>query len=156
MITAVKVLRDLTERVSEKTQIDVTFQHGNTLTVVNYITKLRESRKVYPAIILFTENLTETNYSEYVEFSIPKIAICTTTVEDATERQRLESNFENIIFPVFRELEREIKRVHLGFDLVINRTDIPYFSENQLDNKFNQLVDGCLIRNLKIRVKKTC
>lgn len=156
MITAVKVFKGLTKKVSEKTKIDVTFQHGNTLTVVNYISKLRELKQVYPAIILFTEGLTEVNEVECYDFTIPKIAICTTTVLDATENQRLEKNFETIIFPIFKALEKEIKKVHIGFNLVINRTDIPYFSENQLENNFNQLVDGCLIRNLKIRIKKTC
>ena len=152
MITSVKVFKKLTNIVSEKLKKEITFQHGNTLTVVNYITNLRKENKVYPAIILFTENLTETKKEFYYEFVIPKIAICTTTVEDATEKQRLESNFEKIIFPIFEELSKELMKIHADYNLFINRVDIPYFSNDKNENKFNQLVDGCLIKNLNLKI----
>ena len=151
MITAEKFLREVTESISAKTGIDVTFQHGNTLTVVNYITKLINTNKVYPAIIMFTEGLTEVKHRYYYEFFIPKIAICTTTVKEATERQRLEKNFEMVIFPIFEAFEKELRAKNAGYNLVINRTDIPYFS-SQNQNQFYQLVDGCLIKNLRIKI----
>jgi len=152
MKTAIDIIRQAVENVSTTLGYEVSFVHGNTLTIVNYITRLRQEglNKVYPAICLFTEGYVENQESWFVEFTIPKIAICTVSIENATEKQRLESNFTNIIYPIFEELSKELKKIHLGYNLIINRTDIPYFAESEA-NTFNQLVDGCIIKNLKIK-----
>jgi len=152
MKTAIDILKEATEKVSKTLEMDITFQHGNTLTVVNYITNLQEKgvKKVYPAVIVFTEGMTEKREEYFIEFMIPKIAICTLTKLNATEKQRLESTFQNIIYPIFESLQNTLDKLHYGFNFVLTRTDIPYFTDEN-KNTFNQLVDGCIIKNLKMK-----
>ena len=152
MKTAVGVLKLAMEKVNKRTGMNISFEHGNTLTVVNRITELRsKGTGVYPAIILFTEGLVEMQHKYYLELKIPKIAICTMTKINATEAQRLEVTFKEIIYPIFESLQKELRRLHNGYKLVLNRTDIPYFNDGD-KNTFNQLVDGCIIKNLNIKV----
>ena len=152
MRTAIDILKEATERVSKQLKMDITFQHGNTLTVVNYITSLKDRMsKVYPAVIVFTEGMIEKRDDYFIDFTIPKVAICTLTKMNATEKQRLESTFKTIIYPIFESLQRELQRLDYSYDLVLNRTDIPYFEDTN-KHKFNQLVDGCVIKNLKMKV----
>lgn len=152
MITLVDILKNITKIVSEETGIELSFHHGNTLTVVNYITKLRQELRVFPAIILFTEGVYEIESIFYSEFYIPKIAICESTVDNATENQRLESNFKNIIYKIFKSFSNNLKEISLEPNLNIKRSDIPYFTTNKNENKFNQLVDGSIITDLRIQV----
>lgn len=152
MRTAIDILKEATERVSNSLNMDVTYQHGRTETIVNYITQLQSKKsKVYPAVIVFTEGMTEHKEENWLEFMIPKIAICTLTKINATEKQRLESTFTNIIYPVFESLEKELRNLHYGYNLVVNRTDMPYFADAN-KNTLNQLVDGCVIKNLSMKV----
>jgi len=159
MRTAIDILKEATEKVSKNLGMDITFQHGRHETVVNYIMNLqRVNDKVYPAVIVFTEGMIEKQDTYWVEFTIPKVAICTLTIENATEKQRLESNFKTIIYPIFESLQKELEKLHYGYDFVLTRTDIPYFTDInrnlQASNQhvFNQLVDGCAIKNLKMKV----
>jgi hypothetical protein len=155
MKTAIDILQTVTKKVSKKLNMKITFQHGHTLTVVNYITQLQKlNSNVYPAVIVFTEGIEEWR-NDFCEFKIPKIAICTLTKMDATEKQRLESNFQNNIYPIFEQLQKELQNIHYGYDLVLTRTDIPYFISSD-KNVFNQLVDGCIVKNLKMKVSIEC
>ena len=113
---------------------------------------LRDNWKEWDsAVIVFTEGMTEKQYGKYFEFMIPKIAIGTLTVLNATEKQRLETNFQKIIYPIFEELQKRLRRLHLGYDFALTRTDIPYFPEAK-KNTLNDLIDGCIIKNLKMKV----
>ena len=153
MKTAEKVLREVTDLVSNKLGINISFQHGNTQTVINHITEIVNHKEAFPSIVMFTEGLTESFDGNFYEFKIPKIAICTMTVSDATEKQRLESNFENIVYPIFKVFSDEIKKIHHGYKLIINRTDIAYTS-NSGKNEFYQLVDGCIIKDLRLKLRE--
>jgi len=155
MKNAIDILKQATELVEISLSKEIKFFHGNTITVVNYIQQLKAMKDVYPAIIVFTEGITERQNDYVIEFTIPKIAICTTTVENATEKQRLESNFANIIYPIFEAFQIELRKINSTYNLIINRTDIPFFIENSNKNTFYQLVDGCLIKNLSMKVEKT-
>ena len=153
MKTAIDILKTATEKVSAHLKRDVTFIHGNTNTVRNYITKLQSAGiVVYPAVIVFTEKMTEKRDRYYYEFTIPKISICTLTEINATEKQRLESNFQHIIYPIVERLQKELQKIHVGYNLVLNRTDIPYFTQEENKNTFHQFVDGCIIKNLTMKV----
>lgn len=153
MKTAIDILRDATDAVGKSLGKDIHFHHGNTVTVVNYVTELQKLKsKAYPAVIVFTEGMTEVQDEFWIDFTIPKVAICKTTKLNATEKQRLESNFKKIIYPVFESLKAELEKLHYGYNLVLNRTDIPYFPTPNNKQVFNQLVDGCLIKNLKMKV----
>jgi len=153
MITAIDILKNITKEVSNELFMKINFHHGHTLTVVNLITELKKSgKKAYPAVIVFTEGIIEKRDKYYFEFTIPKIAICTLTKLNASDEQRLESTFKDIIYPIFENLQKKLQIINVGYDLSLTRTDIPFFL--QLDNKntFNQLVDGCIIKNLKMKV----
>ena len=150
MRTAIDVLRDATGKVSTTFGKDILFHHGETESVVNYITKLQKAnKKAYPAVIMFTEGKFEIMRRYYLEFTIPKVAICTLTKLNATDDQRLESNFQEIIYPIFESLTAELKKLHYGYDFEPPRLDCLY--NNKMD-KFNQLVDGCFfkITNMKV------
>jgi len=159
MITAIDILKKATENVSQKLKRKIDFHHGHHLTITNHITELQEKgKKQFPAVIVFTERMTEKRDKYWIEFSIPKVAICTLTKLNATEKQRLESNFKTIIYPIFESFEKELQKLHYGYDFALNRTDIPYFvaesnkpkAENA--NTFNELVDGCIFPITKLKV----
>ena len=155
MKTAISVMKQATDVVANELNKEITFIHGNTISVVSQILKLRESskNKVYPIVIVFNERIIEIEKTLFLEFTIPKIVICTNTVDDASDDQRLQTTFKNIIHPIFQSLQKELKRLHYKFDPDIKRTDIPYYDdEGKNKNPLNDLVDGCLIRDLKMKV----
>lgn len=149
-----ELFQSVVDKVSESVGYNVRFIYGNTLSVVNEITLLRKRMEVYPAIILFQEGIIETNKQYYTEYDIPKVAIATTTKYDLTDMQRIKTTFANVIYPIFNAFENEIKKIDLDYNLELNRTDIPFFHENQNANTFNQLVDGCIVRRFVLKVER--
>lgn len=140
--------------VSEDVGFNVRFMYGNTISVVNEITLLRKRMEVFPVIILFQEGIVETEHRYFYEYDIPKMSIATTTKYDLTDIQRINSTFRNVIYPIFDSFQSHLKQVDLNYELLLNRTDIPFYHESQNTNTFNQLVDGCIIRRFALREEK--
>lgn len=162
MITAIDIMKKAVERVNVNLKNvlheDIKFHHGHTLTVSNYLTQLQSTgNKEFPAIIVFTENMTEKKDSLFIEFTIPKVVICTLTMPELTEKERLGSTFKKIIYPIFENLQKELEYIHFGYNLNINRVDVSYFKTEARDSKtknmFNDPVDGCIIKNLKMKIR---
>lgn len=162
MRTAVAILSECVRRADEalkakfrKTGVFLHFESGYTSTVVNAITTLSQgnAKQPYPLVAVFTEGLTETHHDGYLEFTVPKIAIVVPTTANKTEAQRIRDNFVPMLYPIFEELEKQLKRVHFGYDLFVSRKDIPYFTESgSKANTYNGLIDGIVITNLKMKV----
>lgn len=154
MTTTIDIMRDLTGRISEQIGYDVKFFFGSTTSVVNYIQRLNEGGEtaIYPAIVIFTEGLTENQSNYHIEFSILKMAIVCNTIYSLTEIERKELVFDKIVYPIFELFQKECKL--LNPETTINRIDIPFVNENKT-NTFVDLVDGCLIKNLSMKIEKT-
>lgn len=150
MTTAIDILEEVTARVSEELEYKVNFYAGTTQSIVNYIERLRVSMDIYPAIVVFREGMFEEQTVYGVRFSIPKIAICCYTDTELTEKERRAVKYDTIIYPVYDEFEKRLKL--LDYSAVIQRLDIPYVNENK-SNTFFDLVDGCIIKNLKMNVE---
>jgi len=154
MTTAIDIMRDLTDRITEAIGYEVKFFFGSTTSVVNYIQRLNNGGEtsIYPAIVIFTEGLSENQSNYHIEFTIPKMAIVCNTVNSLTETERKELTFSKMIYPIFELFQKECKT--LNPNTVVNRIDLPFVNENK-SNTFVDLVDGCLIKNLSIKVEKT-
>lgn len=150
MTTAIDILEEVTARVSEELEYKVKFYAGTTQSIVNYIERMRVNMDIYPAIVVFREGMFEEQTIYGVRFSIPKIAICCYTDLNLTEKERRAVKYDTIIYPVFEELEKQLKL--LDYSTVIQRIDIPFVNENR-SNTFYDLVDGCIIKNLKMNVE---
>lgn len=148
------LMQNVVSKVSEDVGFNVRFMYGSTLSVVNEITLLRRRMEVYPAIILFQEGIIETEHRYWYEYDIPKIAIATTTKYDLTDMQRINTTFQNVIYPIFDSFQSQLRKVDLNYELLLNRTDIPFYHETQNTNNFNQLVDGCIIRRFVLKEEK--
>lgn len=150
----VDLMDSIVKGVAKDVGFAVKFMYGNTLSVVNQITTIQKVKEVYPAIILFNEGLVITDRRYYTEVNVSKMAICTLTKYDMTDRQRLESTFAKTIYPCYDAFLRRLREVSLDYELIINRADIPYFYEGNNRNTFNQLVDGCVLRPFTLKVEK--
>lgn len=148
------LMQNVVSKVSEDVGFNVRFMYGSTLSVVNEITLLRRRMEVYPAIILFQEGIIETDKRYWYEYDIPKIAIATTTKYDLTDMQRINTTFQNVIYPIFDSFQKQLRIIDLNYELLLNRTDIPFYHETQNTNNFNQLVDGCIIRRFVLKEEK--
>lgn len=148
------LMQNVVSKVSEDVGFNVRFMYGSTLSVVNEITLLRRRMEVYPAIILFQEGIVETDKRYWYEYDIPKMAIATTTKYDLTDMQRINTTFQNVIYPIFNSFQKQLRLIDLNYELLLNRTDIPFYHENQNANTFNQLVDGCILRRFTIKEEK--
>lgn len=127
MNTAIDIMKLVVDKVNvnlhEVLHEDIKFHHGHTLTVSNYLTQLQSSgKKEFPAIIVFTENMTETINPLFIEFTIPKVVVCTLTMPELTEKERLGSTFKKIIYPIFDNLQKELEHIHYGYDLNVKRS----------------------------------
>ena len=147
-------MQNVVSKVSEDVGFNVRFMYGSTLSVVNEITLLRRRMEVYPAIILFQEGIVETDKRYWYEYDIPKMAIATTTKYDLTDMQRINTTFQNVIYPIFDSFQKQLRVIDLNYELLLNRTDIPFYHETQNTNNFNQLVDGCIIRRFVLKEEK--
>ena len=162
MRTAVGILSDCVNRADKalkarfnKSGVFLHFESGYTSTIVNAITTLSQSKssQPYPLVAVFTEGLIESHHDGLTEFTVPKIAIVVPTTSNKTEQQRIRDNFIPMLYPIFEELERQLQRVYFGYDLVVNRKDIPYFTESRSKaNTYNGLIDGIVIANLRMKV----
>lgn len=150
----IDLMQNVVSKVSEDVNFNVRFMYGSTLSVVNEITLLRRRMEVYPAIILFQEGIIETDHRYWREYDIPKMAIATTTKYDLTDMQRINTTFQNVIYPIFNSFQKQLRLIDLNYELLLNRTDIPFYHENQNANTFNQLVDGCILRRFTIKEEK--
>ncbi|MBO7713572.1 MAG: hypothetical protein J6S85_08375 [Methanobrevibacter sp.] len=148
------LMQNVVSKVSEDVGFNVRFMYGSTLSVVNEITLLRRRMEVYPAIILFQEGIVETDKRYWYEYDIPKMAIATTTKYDLTDMQRINTTFQNVIYPIFDSFQKQLRVIDLNYELLLNRTDIPFYHETQNTNNFNQLVDGCIIRRFVLKEEK--
>lgn len=148
------LMQNVVSKVSEDVCFNVRFMYGSTLSVVNEITLLRRRMEVYPAIILFQEGIVETDKRYWYEYDIPKMAIATTTKYDLTDMQRINTTFQNVIYPIFDSFQKQLRIIDLNYELLLNRTDIPFYHETQNTNNFNQLVDGCIIRRFVLKEEK--
>lgn len=148
------LMQNVVSKVSEDVGFNVRFMYGSTLSVVNEITLLRRRMEVYPAIILFQEGIIETDKRYWYEYDIPKMAIATTTKYDLTDMQRINTTFQNVIYPIFDSFQKQLRVIDLNYELLLNRTDIPFYHETQNTNNFNQLVDGCIIRRFVLKEEK--
>ena len=148
------LMQNVVSKVSEDVGFNVRFMYGSTLSVVNEITLLRRRMEVYPAIILFQEGIIETDKRYWYEYDIPKMAIATTTKYDLTDMQRINTTFQNVIYPIFDSFQKQLRIIDLNYELLLNRTDIPFYHETQNTNNFNQLVDGCIIRRFVLKEEK--
>lgn len=148
------LMQNVVLKVSEDVNFNVKFMYGSTLSVVNEITLLRRRMEVYPAIILFQEGIVETDKRYWYEYDIPKMAIATTTKYDLTDMQRINTTFQNVIYPIFDSFQKQLRVIDLNYELLLNRTDIPFYHETQNTNNFNQLVDGCIIRRFVLKEEK--
>lgn len=148
------LMQNVVSKVSEDVGFNVRFMYGSTLSVVNEITLLRRRMEVYPAIILFQDGIIETDKRYWYEYDIPKMAIATTTKYDLTDMQRINTTFQNVIYPIFDSFQKQLRVIDLNYELLLNRTDIPFYHETQNTNNFNQLVDGCIIRRFVLKEEK--
>ena len=150
MTTAIDIIEEATATVSEKLGYKVNFYAGTTQSVINYVERLKSNMDIYPAVIVFRDGMIEETTIYGVKFTIPKIAICCYTDLNLTEKERRAVKYDTIIYPVFEELEKQLKL--LDYSAVIQRIDIPFVNENRY-NTFYDLVDGCIIKNLKMNVE---
>lgn len=150
----IDMMQNVVSKVSEDVGFKVRFMYGSTLSVVNEITLLRRRMEVYPAIILFQEGIIEIEHRYWYEYDIPKMAIATTTKYDLTDMQRINTTFQNVIYPIFDSFQKQLRVIDLNYELLLNRTDIPFYHETQNTNNFNQLVDGCIIRRFVLKEEK--
>lgn len=146
MITAIDIIRDAVESVSERIGYDVQFFSGSTAGVEGYIQRLKINESaVYPAIIVFTEGITELQKLYSVQFTIPKIVICCRSMPNYTEKEKRELVYDAIIYPIFELFAEELDMLQYGVE--ITRSDIPTANE-----VLNDTVEGCFIRNLSMDV----
>lgn len=159
LVTAIDILRECTtkasERLKDKFAKPIHFESGYTSTIVNSLSQLVAGLDPYPIIAVFTENLIEV-YSKnntILEFTVPKITIAIRTIDGLTEHQRLETNFKKVLYPIFDEFCKQLKEVNFAYDLKINKFDIAYYTESSSRaNTFNDMLDGIVIKDLKMKV----
>lgn len=162
MKTAIDVLRSAVERCNDifnnrypDIAADFHFESGYTATIQKELDKLQESDEFlpYPLFAVFTEGMTEIQHQYYVEFSIPKISVAMQSVQDATERQRLDTNFKQRLYLIAEIFEDVLREIHFGYDLNITRHDVPFYTEtNSVSHKAHNILDGFVIQNLKMKV----
>lgn len=146
MTTAIDIIQQVTDNVSKRIGYDVQFFYGSTAGVEGYIQRLKiNESSVYPAIIVFTEGITELQKLYSVSFTIPKIVICCRSLPNYTEKEKKELVYDAIIYPIFELFAEELDLLQWGVE--VNRSDIPTANE-----VFNDTVDGCFIRNLSMNV----
>ena len=159
LISAIDILREVVNetdlKLRDKFEKYIHFESGYTSTIVNSLTQLMEGPDPYPIIAVFTEGLKE-SYSKnntVLEFTAPKITIAIRTIDGLTETQRLETSFKNVLYPIFVELCNQLRKVNFSYELQINKYDIPYYTEsNSRANTFNDMLDGIVIKDLKMKV----
>lgn len=144
-VTAVSIIKNCVDKI--KFQQEVNFFAGTTASVVNYIEKLKKHKDVFPAVVVFREGLFEEKTPYGFIATYPKIAIVAFTDIEMTDNERFVSRYNGIIYPIYEQLTKEILKIDVKAK--ISRTDIPYVVDNERLTFFD-LVDGCVIKNLKI------
>jgi len=162
MKTAIDIIRECVERTDlalrpsfSVQQPFIHFESGYTPTIVNSLTELcgSTSYEPYPLVAVFTEGMTEVQGTYDVSFRIPKMIIAVRSVENLTEAQRLEVSFQRVLYPIFNELERQLRSADFSYGLALERSDVPYYTETGGQaNTFNDMLDGIIVRNLSMRV----
>ena len=157
METAVNIIKQATKNTSMKlfnSEKAITFKSGYTSTIIAELTVLTNNgnKTPYPLIAMFTELVTEKTDGGLLEFNIPKIAICCRTIDGLSEAQRLEHNFKEILYPIFEEFQNQLQKIDLGYDLILQRSDVAYYTEsNSKSGKFNDMIDAIIVKNTKIK-----
>lgn len=167
MKTAIDILKECVEKTDLKLRSKkvfgnsyeapfIHFESGNTQTIVNSVSKIMvdPTKDPFPLIAVFTENLKE-SYSKnntILEFNVSKISIAIRSVADLTESQRIQTSFKNILHKIFEEFSKQLNKVNFGFDLKIEKIDIPTNTTNSKVNELNDTLDGIVIKDLKMRV----
>lgn len=167
MTTARDILQLATERtdkalrgVFSKEKAFISFNSGHSATIENETSlTLARSTKAnpFPMVAMFTEGVTESTSNGLLEFRVPKIAIVIRTKDNTSEVQKLNDSFRAVLHPILVEFERQLKRLHFGYDLTIKHTDLPCMSQGGKNASLNQLCDAVIIRDLRMKVPvKTC
>lgn len=162
MRTATDIIRECVERadlrlrpVFSVSKPFIHFESGYTPTVVNSLTELSQGfgYEPYPLVAVFTEGLTEKRLSGLMEFHVPKMIIAVRAVENLTEAQRIEVSFRKVLHPIFTELEHQLQAEDFSYGLSLERSDVPYYTESGGQaSTFNDMLDGIIIRNLRMKV----
>ena len=137
----------------------IRFMSGHSITIENEITRLFAGPTFdpFPLVAMFTEGLSESVENGILDFRVPKIAIVMRTRTDTTEKQKLDYGFKEVLHPIFEEFCVQLRRLHFGYDLKIERTDLPCVSSGGRNASLNQLCDAVIIRNLRMKCPvKTC
>lgn len=131
----------------------IRFTSGRSVTIEDEITKLSTSgiRNPFPLVAMFTEGMSEWSDGKMYGFSIPKIAIIIRTKLNTTEEQKLHDSFQNVLHPIYREFEFQLRKMYFGYGLRIEHTDLPCMSDSSGKTSLNQLCDAVIVRNLKFR-----
>ena len=166
MTTARDILQLATERTDKalrgvfgKDKAFIRFTSGHSATIEYETTKLvaGSSFNPFPLVAMFTEGLSESVENGVLDFRVPKVAIVIRTRTDTTEVQKLDNSFKAVLHPIFEEFSRQLRRLHFGYDLRIERTDLPCVSSGGKNASLNQLCDAVIIRNLRMKCPvKTC
>lgn len=152
MTTAIDIIREATENVSEAIGYDIQFFYGSSAGVESYMQRLKAGESaIYPAVIVFTEGITEIQKDYSVQFTIPKIVICCRSLQNYTELEKRELIYDAIIYPIFELLSDELDMMHQNVE--ITRSDLP--TPNEV---LNDTIEGCFIRNLSmnVEIKEIC
>ena len=165
MKTAIDILREAVERTDVRTRAlfgatdaFIRFESGQSAYIENTVTKLGLSQSFdpFPLVAVFTEGMTETVGTDFVEFSVPKIAIVIRTRDaNATEQQKLYDSFAMVLHPIYEEFARQLASVNHSYELKVTRTDTTCYSDKgEQATSRNDLCDAVIIRNLSMKVLK--
>ncbi len=162
MRTATDIIRECVERADANLRPlfgvrhpFIHFESGYTPTIINSLTNLEAGSlyEPYPLVAVFTEGMTEVRGVYDLGFSVPKMIIAVRAIENLTEQQRIEVSFRKVLHPIFEELERQLRLADFSYGFSLERSDVPYYTESGGQaSTFNDMLDGIIIRNLRMRV----
>ena len=137
----------------EKDKAFIRFTSGRSKTIEDEITLLTKSasRDPFPLVAMFTEGVSEWRNGRILEFRIPKLAVIIRTKLNTTEEQKLHDSFRSVLHPISNELERQFKSIHFGYELRIERSDMPCMNDTSGKTSLNQLCDAVIFRNLRLK-----
>jgi hypothetical protein len=147
------------------------------LSVLNYqygyVNELKETLKDYdktttyavqkfPLIYLVQPfTITRGNFRYFGKANSLEIFIINETVQDKKAVQRMTDNFKAVIYPIYRELIKQIAKSTVFMESSIGKiphktTDMYYWGDQQQEKMINDVFDCMYINGLNLTIKNNC
>lgn len=168
VINIPELFKAVAAKVAAKLTFPVFFDYGRYLEIDRRLTEKAGGKTTkaerFPLIWLVIP-FSETNggTGEYTELTNLQIIIAAITDPESTTPDRMNTNFKDVLYPIYEELLKQITISgyfsEIGYNIPHTKTDQPYWDgkENgtQQANMFSEFIDAIQLKNIRLTVNET-